>query len=153
MVKMIAANRVQSEASSFVGDLMLARTEAIKRGQAVSLCPSTDGATCISPLANTWNVGWITFPDTSTTQCGTPPSTPTVLRKRAGFVGGDTFVAAPSVTCLGFNREGLAVNLGTAAVYFKLHTPDNASNSTRCVLVNLGGRVTTQTTKTDTSCT
>lgn len=37
----------------------LARSEAIRRGAAVSLCPSADGATCAGGQATDWSTGWI----------------------------------------------------------------------------------------------
>jgi type IV fimbrial biogenesis protein FimT len=149
--KMLASNRVQTEASSFAGDLMLARTEAVKQGQGVSLCASSDGKTCLG--TNTWQKGWIVFGDPS--QCATIPTTITTqIRIRAAFKGSDTFVATAPATnsCISFNREGFTSNLSTAKVYFTLHTSDSATLATRCVLVVLGGRITTQTTSTDTSC-
>jgi type IV fimbrial biogenesis protein FimT len=151
LTKMFASNRVQTEASSFAGDLMQARAEAVKQGLGVSLCTSSDGKTCLGK--NTWQSGWIIFQDVS--QCTAIPTSPTVIRIRAAFKGGDTFVATSPATnsCVSFNREGFASNLGASKVYFTLHTSDSATLATRCVLVNLGGRITTQTTSTDTSCT
>jgi type IV fimbrial biogenesis protein FimT len=151
MSKMFSSNRVQAEASSFAGDLMQARAEAVKQGQGVSLCASSDGITCLGK--NTWQVGWIMFSDAS--QCASIPASPPVIRIRAAFKGSDTMVATAPATnsCISFNREGFTSNLSTAKVYFTLHTSDSATLATRCVLVVLGGRITTQTTSTDTSCT
>jgi type IV fimbrial biogenesis protein FimT len=143
MQKMFKTNRVQTEASSFVGDLMLARTEAIKRGQNMSVCVSTDGATCLS--SNTWHKGWMVFSD-STGACSGAASTSPAVKVRKAFTGTDTFAASlSSASCVTFNREGFTSNLGTASVTFTLHTSDNFSNATRCVAVDLGGRITTQT--------
>ena len=154
MSKMFASNRVQTEASSFVSDLMLARAEAVKRGQGVSLCASANGTSCLG--TNTWTSGWIIFSDP--TQCN-PTPTPTttigaVVRVRAPFKGSDTLVAKAPATnsCISFNRDGFATNLGTATLVFTLHTSDNATQATRCVSVGLGGRVSTLTTS-DSSCT
>ncbi len=151
LTRMFASNRVQAEASSFAGDLMQARAEAVKQGQGVSLCVSSDGRTCLG--TNTWQKGWIMFSDVS--QCSAIPTSPSVIRARAAFKGSDTFVATAPATnsCISFNREGFTSNLSNAQVYFTLHTSDNATLATRCVLVVLGGRITTQTTSTDTSCT
>ena len=141
--KLLKTNRVQTEASSFVGDLMLARTEAIKRGQNVSACVSSDGATCLA--ANTWQSGWIVFSD-SAAACSGASSTNPALRVRKSFNGSDTFVASlSSATCVTFNREGFTSNLGTTKVTFTLHTADILTTATRCVAVDLGGRITTQT--------
>jgi len=57
--------------------------------------------------------------------------------------GQRTMTSVVSIVCVTFNREGFTSNLGTAAVTFKLHTVDNLSTATRCVVVDLGGRITT----------
>lgn len=46
--------------NNFFHSLFLARSEAIKRGQIVSLCRSSDGQTCADRLVE-WTVGWIVF--------------------------------------------------------------------------------------------
>ena len=53
-------NRQVAAINTMVGDLNLARTEAVKRSRTVTLCGSTDGATC--DTAN-WESGWIVFTD------------------------------------------------------------------------------------------
>ena len=58
--RMTENNRQVAAINTMVGDLNLARTEAVKRGRAVTLCGSTDGATCNT--AN-WESGWIVFTD------------------------------------------------------------------------------------------
>ena len=153
--KMFQTNRVQTEGSSFVSDLMFARSEAIKRGQGVSVCASSDGATCSS--SNTWNTGWIVFPDTSA--CGVigAMGTPAALRVRAGFRGSDTLAASYPTTfvnsCVSFNRDGFATNLSNAKVLFTLHASPVSTLTTRCVEVNLTGRITTVTNSSESLCT
>lgn len=46
--------------NSFVHAVFLARSEAIKRGQVVTICKSVDGQTCASRAAE-WRSGWIVF--------------------------------------------------------------------------------------------
>ena len=141
MTKMMNANRIQSAASALQGDMMYARTEAIKRGTAVSLCPSSDGSSCLT--ANTWHSGWIVFTDT--TGNGTVDGTDTVLKVRAAMTGGNTIAAAPQPAINGviFTREGFTSNLGASAVSFALHTSDNYASATRCVMVTFGGSMST----------
>lgn len=47
------------EVNGFVQAVHLARSEAIKRNEVVSLCPSPDGASCAAGSA--WEGGWIVF--------------------------------------------------------------------------------------------
>lgn len=153
MSQMISSNRVQTEASSFVSDLVFARSEAIKRGQGVTVCASSDGSTCSG--ANTWQTGWIVISDT--TQCSSvPPGTQVPVRVRAKFKGSDTLKAAVPTgstnSCVSFNRDGFAVNMGSSKVYFATKTVPAVTSMTRCVAVDLGGRVTTVTNAADSSC-
>lgn len=143
MKNMFKTNRVQTEASSFVGDLMLARTEAVKRGQNVSVCVSSDGVNCLT--TNTWAKGWMVFSD-SGGACSAATTANPAIKVRKAFAGTDTLVASLANTaCVTFNREGFTSNLGTASVTFTLHTSDTLTTATRCVAVDLGGRITTQT--------
>jgi type IV fimbrial biogenesis protein FimT len=45
--------------NSFFHALFLARSEAIKRGEVVTVCKSADGSTCLT--AGAWTSGWIVF--------------------------------------------------------------------------------------------
>jgi type IV fimbrial biogenesis protein FimT len=49
--------------NQFMGELNLARSEAIKRGSATSLCASATGSGCQE--SREWNAGWIMFSDTN----------------------------------------------------------------------------------------
>jgi type IV fimbrial biogenesis protein FimT len=54
-------NRSVTLGSDLVTALNFARVEAVKRGARVSICPSTDGATCIG--GTQWAKGWMVFVD------------------------------------------------------------------------------------------
>ena len=56
--RMTENNRQVAAINTMVGDLNLARTEAVKRGRPVTLCGSSDGATCDT---SNWEEGWIVF--------------------------------------------------------------------------------------------
>jgi len=60
----IEKNSVSASASEFAASLRLARTEAIKRGRSVAVCPSNDQATC----SGIWANGWLVFEDTNGNQ-------------------------------------------------------------------------------------
>jgi len=140
--KALDANRIQTTASALQSDMMYARTEAVKRGATVSLCPSTDQATCAD--ANAWQSGWIIFVD-KTGDGLFDATNDAVLKVRGKVNGGSTIVAAPAPTknVVIFNREGFTTNLGTNQVAFTIHSSDNYDKATRCVLVNFGGSMST----------
>lgn len=49
-----------SAVNAFVHTVFLARSEAIKRSETVSICKSADGTTCGHAAAD-WSSGWMTF--------------------------------------------------------------------------------------------
>ncbi len=52
-------NRLTSNANELVASLQLARSDAVTRNTAVTLCRSEDSATCVGATNATWT-GWIT---------------------------------------------------------------------------------------------
>ena len=56
----IKNNRLTTTANDLLADLALARSEAAKRGQPVSVCPSSNGSTCST---GSWTTGRIVFSD------------------------------------------------------------------------------------------
>lgn len=57
----IQNNRMSTTVHAFVTSLHLARSEAVKRGDNVTICKSADNATCTG--AGGWDQGWIVFVD------------------------------------------------------------------------------------------
>lgn len=58
---MMANSRMTSLTNDLVSEIYVARSEAVKRNVAVSICSSTDQATCAN--SNNWATGWIIFTD------------------------------------------------------------------------------------------
>ena len=61
MEDLIDSSRVTTAASELLGDLLLTRSEAIKRRTRVVICKSADGQSCTA--AGGWQQGWIVFED------------------------------------------------------------------------------------------
>ena len=59
----IESSRRTTYANQLLEDLALARSEAIKRGVRVVVCPSSDGTSCSG--STSWVSGWITYADTN----------------------------------------------------------------------------------------
>jgi type IV fimbrial biogenesis protein FimT len=134
------ANRASSEVNALLGDMQFARSEAIREGQTMTVCASTDGATCMAATGTTWQGGWIVFADVNGDQIVEPATEP-VLRVENAFSAQDTFTS--TVNAVSFNREGFAVNLPNAGVLVTLHDPTNTVAYTRCLSVNMVGTVKT----------
>ena len=58
-MKMLAKNKLEAQASDFVSGLNTARSEAVLRNVRVTMCRSSDGASC----SGDWEDGWIVFDD------------------------------------------------------------------------------------------
>ena len=58
-----AKYRLQAHAEGFLESLILARSEAIRRQQRVSLCPRANDATC--DASGQWSQGWLVFVDSN----------------------------------------------------------------------------------------
>ena len=114
MGAMISNNRIQGAASDLYADLTLARGTAAAKGQRVTICQSSDSATCTG--ASTWQSGWIVFVDADGN--GTfegPTSTPTA--------GNDILIKA---------HEAVNINL-TVAPYSAAGSPPALTSSNTTV--------------------
>jgi type IV fimbrial biogenesis protein FimT len=56
---LIAAAELRERALALVGAMSVARSEAIKRGTRVDLCPSADRTRCAAALG--WDAGWLAY--------------------------------------------------------------------------------------------
>ncbi|WP_018138986.1 MULTISPECIES: Tfp pilus assembly protein FimT/FimU [unclassified Thioalkalivibrio] len=63
--QMLERQRVIGATNSLLNAMHLARSEALKRNERVTLCPSSDGETCRDD--GIWSDGWIWFADTGST--------------------------------------------------------------------------------------
>lgn len=135
-------NRIASEDNGLLGDLQFARAEAIKEGQTVSVCVSSDGASCLANNTN-WQMGWIVFSDPNG-NAAVDGGTDTVLRVQQPFSGTDTFVASNNAAAISFNREGFATGLLNGTL-ITLHAAPVDNSSTRCLSVSLVGLMAVQT--------
>ena len=136
------SNRVSTEVNSLLGDMQYARSEAIKEGQQITVCPSAN-PTAPAPSCTggtSWQSGWIVFPDPNGTQTVGP--TTTVLRSQTPFTGTDTFDANLGVEAVTFNRVGFAYSgpIGNVSaqlgVVITLHDSTANAQWTRCLIVN-----------------
>jgi type IV fimbrial biogenesis protein FimT len=138
------ANRMASEVNGLLGDMQLARGEAIKEGLTVVICSSvtaTATATAASCSGNaSWTSGWIVFTDVNGN--GTWDTGEPIWRMQKAFKGTDTFKdAANSTTAVSFNREGFAP--GANIITMTLHDSTTNSKWTRCLKISTVGMLIT----------
>lgn len=137
----IQTNQARAELADFASYLQAARAEAIREGQIITVCGSTNGTAC-SGTADVWEKGWIIFTDTNGNQSVDVGET--VLKVGQSFSTTDTLRSNASLKGLSFNREGFALGLNGNTI-FTLHTQPVNSAATRCLLLNLVGRIQVQT--------
>jgi len=137
------ANRIAAEVNGLLGDLQFARSEAIKEGQTVTVCASSNGTGCSAATTTNWANGWMVFSDPNNNHV--VDANEPIYRVQSTFTGTYTFVSNNNVGYVTFNREGFAGSLGAAGVLITLHAATPNSASTRCLAVTLVGLMTVQT--------
>ncbi len=116
-------NRAAGLANDFTKAVTVARSESLKRGVPVSLCSSTDQATCAG--STDWSTGWIVFTDNSGT-AGTLDDTDALIYIQDALKGNISF--STTVESVRYNATGA---LATASnITFSL-TPKNCDNDQR----------------------
>jgi type IV fimbrial biogenesis protein FimT len=144
------SSRVSSEVNNLLGDMMLARAEAIRQGLPVTICPSTDGATCAGVTVTDWSKGWIVFTDFNAngTVDTDAANNDTVLRYQPQFSGTDTFTTTNATNnYVTFNRDGFAKGLNgndQTQLRFILQTTPANTQWQRCLQITRGGQMTTE---------
>jgi type IV fimbrial biogenesis protein FimT len=144
------SNRMSSEVNSLLGDMQYARSEAVKEGQPITVCASSN-ATSATPTcsgSDTWHLGWIVFTDVNANQ--TVDAGEQTLRVQPAFTSTDTFVGGGSVSAVTFNREGYAAAYVIPAavalpVAITLHSTPVNNQWTRCLALSFAGAPTTIT--------
>jgi type IV fimbrial biogenesis protein FimT len=127
-VQFIQNNRLSSEANELVAALQYGRSEALRRGEEVQVCSSSDQTSC----GGDWNQGWIAIAD--------PGGDDEVLRVWQS--PGTDFQFSPGSGTVGFNREGFSTNANAQA--FDLQLENCTTDNARRVLVEPSGRVASQ---------
>ena len=85
----IKAERDTSQTNVLLDGLTLARTEAIKYGKPVTMCPGNSSACTDGNWADGWIVFYVTPP---------PGATTSTIREFPGLSGNNTLTAAPATT-------------------------------------------------------
>ena len=134
--------RMSSEVNGLLGDLMLARSEAIKEGQFVTVCVTVNGTTCTGNTS--WDRGWLVFSNPN--NAPQPPGP--ILRMQQRFTGTtpDSFDADNNVSSVTYNREGFATTAaGFLNTTITLHDPTANPAWSRCLEITSQGMLTTET--------
>jgi type IV fimbrial biogenesis protein FimT len=135
-------SRLASYSNSFIGSAQYARSEALKRNVALTMCASADGATCTSGA--TWAQGWIiTCPANAATDtmCNAGGGATLVLRKQPALSSDYHFTSGG-----GYSINFPASGIGATQVSMTLCRWAPAGNQERQVAVTATGRPAVSTT-------
>lgn len=128
-------NRTAAEANALVGDLSLARSEAIKRGINVTLCPAAANGTNYQCLANgaAWEGGWAVLVGNQ----NAPASTPLRIQNslQTAFGSADALTSNISPTFVTFDRYGFTSSAQTIALR------NTGGTDAPCIVISQTGRV------------
>jgi len=136
MRSLVQNNRAAAASNSLVSALNLARSEALKRGTSVSVCASSDGASCSSD----WAQGWIVATDSASGT--TAPAPGTVIQSWEGLDGGASLSEANGNDFVRYQASGLS----SAKRDFTLTIPDCTGKQGRKISISVTGRVSVQET-------
>lgn len=127
-------NRLATETNSLVGAINYARSEAVKRRSHVTMCQSSDGATCTD---SGWQAGWIVFVNTDNDDPAQVDGGEDVLRFYGAITSDSNLAASDTIgDFLTYTPKGFT----TAQGEFVLCDASGA-NSARSIEVSRIGRV------------
>jgi len=134
-------SRIVSETNGLVGDLALARSEALRLGKVVTVCASSDGAACSG--TGVWTKGRLVFVDAGTV--GFVDTGETIVRNSV-MPEGVTATSAGFTTTgyLAYNSTGTVTSTTPGTI-----TICRRGYSGRVVSVSITGRVSLANTSTN----
>ncbi|WP_328188571.1 GspH/FimT family pseudopilin [Marinobacter sp. OP 3.4] len=137
----ISGSQLEESRDSLRSAIRYAKSEAIALNRIVSVCPSSDGASCGDK--SNWPDGWLVVTDSN--QTGSV-SIDDVLRVFEGPDSGDVTVTDDgSLNYIRFRPDGLAENLSGSSRLFGFCDPDDNTAPKSLVVATTTGAVSTGT--------
>lgn len=139
MASLIRSNRATGEINQLGAAMRFAKSEAIKRGNTVIMCPSSGYTSCDN--TSSWDKGWIIFNDPNST--GSPANASSIIKVEQNLSIQDSLSSSENSTAVKFNRDGFSFDLPSKGqIVFTLKTTPNDNMAQRCLLLNLSGNYT-----------
>jgi type IV fimbrial biogenesis protein FimT len=133
-------NRLAAASNELVVSLQVARAEAARRGRDVSVCRSTDGATCANSTA--WAAGWIVFQDANSSGAAAPTGAGSELIRVFDPLDTSLALAGPD-THVRFRPNGSIDTTGSAEQTFTVTVEGCSGMQKRRISLSRLGRVRT----------
>ena len=131
-------NRLVSLSNELISLLHLARSEAIKRGVPVSICPASDDT--FTACGTNWNAGWLVFVNPDGNGSFSNNSTETLIRAQQINGTGFNFTTTPNRNIATYNAQGYA-EAGTGNLSFNLTADGCTTDSARRITISITGRI------------
>jgi len=131
-------NRLATLSNELISLLHLARSEAIKRGVPVSICPTTDDT--FSACGNDWSNGWIVFVNPDGNGVFSNNGTETLIRAQQITNNGFNFSTNPNRNIATYTPQGFA-DASTGNLVFSLSADGCTTNNARDITISVTGRV------------
>ncbi len=115
-IETVKNNRLTVVANDFVTTVNIARSESVKRGQRVTICKSSDGATCIA--SGDWSQGWIVFNNPNNNAAVDGGSGEAIIRLHSAFQQGITIIGSTVALASRFSYlpNGTISNVGSISI-------------------------------------
>lgn len=127
----LLSSRLRANANKLISSIYLARGEAIKRNSVITLCASSDGASCVG----NWENGWVILSGT------------TLISAQNAIPAGFKIIESSGLTSLSFQP----MSVGTTQAILKVcRSSPNVGAQERVVTVNSTGRASVSKTTTGT---
>lgn len=111
----IQNNRMNAKINDMITEINLARSEAVKRGNIVIICPSNDAGTSCNDTTS-WTGGWLTYSDINANS-SFDADTDIVLRKHSKLKGFKSISSNGGKTQLRFTPDGFAPGMLTTITF------------------------------------
>jgi len=141
MTSFLLQGRISAHVNDLVGAINLARSEAVKRGGGVTICRSSDQASC-STATTGWEVGWIVFADPNLN--ATVDAGETIIHVFPALPNGSTAVAnsgmTTGITFAGNGRPGATFSGALMTICPSTTSVGTSTSYCRYICINAQGR-------------
>lgn len=136
----IQNNLTVATSNDMIISLNYARSEAIKRGANVSICPAADQT--FSSCGSDWNQGWIIFLNPSVSSSYSSGNSAQLLLRTQSISGTNPGITtSPSTSLANYNSAGFA-GANTSNLTFTISATGCAGPYKRTLNISMTGRVT-----------
>lgn len=137
MQSIIANNRTITLSNELLSSMHLARSEAVKRGVSVSVCPAANQN--FNSCGNNWSLGWIVFVNPDENGTFSNNADEPLLRAYQAPSQGQTIATTPFSTLITYTSSGFAAT-NTTNLSINITTSGCTGTNGRNIVISFTGR-------------